>query len=170
VRTTRAADAMKMRVTQLISKIGKLTARQKSPCRDHGVIETASGGLCVWRRKHGRLVCEHRRFAHGELEQHHRCHDQLSDRRAGLHETARAGSGEPSGNYGVQDMIATLQWVKDYIAAMNALLDWEASGSKPSALDVTQWCVALDAKWNPSDCMIDPIFDPAPLSTRMPAR
>jgi hypothetical protein len=58
----------------------------------------------------------------------------------------------------------------EYVAAMDALLDWEASGSRPSALDVAQRCVALDSRWNPSDCMIDPIYDPPPLSTRVPAR
>ncbi|MDR0577248.1 MAG: hypothetical protein LBI87_06855 [Candidatus Accumulibacter sp.] len=58
----------------------------------------------------------------------------------------------------------------EYIAVMEALLDWEESGNKPSALDVAQRCAALDAKWTPGSCAIDPSYEPQPLSTRVPAR
>jgi hypothetical protein len=58
----------------------------------------------------------------------------------------------------------------EYITVMNALLDWEKSGNRPAALDIAQQCAALDAKWNPGNCGIDPSFEPPPLSTRVPAR
>jgi hypothetical protein len=84
----------------------------------------------------------------------------------------QAGRGDKLRQLYVRSPGKTHSYLSDaeYIAAMNALLAWEESGHRPSALDVAQQCEALDGKWNPADCMIDPGFAPPPLSTRVPAR
>lgn len=58
-----------------------------------------------------------------------------------------------------------------YVASMNALLDWLDNGKKPTPTSVASDCSKLDEKWQPSkECRFLLDFKPEPLSSRVPVR
>ncbi|MFV0481300.1 MAG: alpha/beta hydrolase family protein [Campylobacteraceae bacterium] len=58
-----------------------------------------------------------------------------------------------------------------YVATMNALLEWIDNAKKPTPTSVANDCKKLDKKWDPqNECRILPEYEPKPLSSRVPAR
>ncbi len=58
-----------------------------------------------------------------------------------------------------------------YVTAMRVLLDWVATGNKPTPPSVASQCGALAADFEPqTGCRFLPDFQPQPLASRVPAR
>jgi len=59
----------------------------------------------------------------------------------------------------------------EYVAAMQALLDWIDRGTKPTPADIAARCTQVDAFFDPAGgCRFLPQYRPAPLATRVPPR
>lgn len=58
-----------------------------------------------------------------------------------------------------------------YVTAMRALLDWVASGSKPTPSDVASLCASVAANFEPqTGCRFLPDYQPQPLASRVQTR
>ncbi len=58
-----------------------------------------------------------------------------------------------------------------YVTAMRALLDWAASGDKPTPASIANQCAGVATNFEPqSGCRFLPEFQPQPLASRVPTR
>lgn len=58
-----------------------------------------------------------------------------------------------------------------YVTAMRALLDWAATGNKPTAASIAGQCAEVAASFEPqTGCRFLPDFQPQPLASRVPVR
>jgi pimeloyl-ACP methyl ester carboxylesterase len=58
-----------------------------------------------------------------------------------------------------------------YVAAIDALLEWQRGGPKPTPAAIDARCRGLDAAWSPAQaCRFLPQYTPAPLAQRVPPR